>query len=302
MHFMSTPLRGFLEVARLGGVGQAARSLALTQPAVTKQIRALEAELQCSLLERAGRGVRLTAAGELLREHARRCSMIESDFEAALTDLNQGRYGSLRVGAGVTTAAQHLPPWLDEFRRGYPGVDVSIRTGTSRDVEAWVRAGEVELGFVTSEPQASGLQVKRLFEEEIVLVVERGHPDWGSSTSEELPLILFPKTSGFRNYLEGRLAARRFPFRVKMETDDVAVIKSLVAVGIGAAFLPASAVEKELRAKTLVRLEPPGLGKLRRRTALIAHGERTPSFAMQRFAEIVTRAKPRGQREAASAH
>jgi len=287
MDLLHPPLRSFLEIARLGAVGQAARALGLTQPAVTKQLRALEATLGCALVRRVGRGVRLTAEGQLLVEFGRQSAAALGDFAVALIELQEGRSGTLRLGAGVTTSVQHLPPWLREFRRRYPGVDVSVRTGTSREVEEWVAQAEVDLGFLTSEPRQPGLVARRLFTEEIVLVVEPGSVESRSVALESLPLILFPKTSGFRQYLEQRFLARGQAFHVKMETDNVEVIKSFVAVGIGAAFLPITTVQRELLEASLVRVLPRGLGKLERRTALVWRHGRRPSVTLQSFLEIV---------------
>jgi DNA-binding transcriptional LysR family regulator len=287
MDLLGAPLRSFLTIARLGSVSAAAQSLGLTQPAVTKQVRALEAELGAVLLERAGRGVRLSAAGALLADFGRRGAALFEDFRTALAELERGHSGRLSIGAGVTTSVQHLPPWLREFRRRYPGVDVSIRTGTSRDVEDWVASADVDLGFVTSEPRRSGLVARRLFEEEIVLVVAPGSARARAVALESLPLILFPKSSGFRQYLEQRFVARRQAFNVKMETDNVEAIKSFVTVGLGASFLPLATVAEDLRRGSLLRVEPRGLGSLRRRTAVLWRQERKPTFAMQSFLAIV---------------
>lgn len=289
MELISAPLRSFLAIARLGSVTEAARSLGLTQPAVTKQIRALEAALGTPLIERLGRGVRLTPAGALLADFGQRGSALFEDYLTALGDLTEAKSGRLVLGAGVTTSVQHLPPWLREFRQRHPGIDVSIRTGTSRDVEGWVMAAEVDLGFVTSDTRPLELVVRRLFEEEIVLVVEPGSTSKRSVPLEGLGLILFPKTTGFRQYLEQRFALRRQAFTVKMETDNVEAIKRFVAVGLGASFLPITTVADELRLGSLWRVEPRGLGKLRRRTAVVWRQDRRPSVAMRSFLEIVGR-------------
>jgi DNA-binding transcriptional LysR family regulator len=283
---LSAPLRSFLAVAELGSVSRAAQRLGLTQPAVTKQLRALEASLQRSLVERAGRGVRLTVAGSLLAQYGRRGVAVLSDLGTALTDLEQGQSGTLVIGAGVTTSVQLLPPWLRELRRRHPGIDVSVRTGTSRDVEAWVMAAEVDVGFVTSELRQAELVVRNVLEEEIVLVLEPQARVARPVPLDELPLILFPRTTGFRNYLEQRFVARRLRPNVKMETDSVEAIKSFVAVGLGASFLPLSTVSEELERRQLVRATARGLGTLRRRTALVRRHDRTPSFAVRAFLDI----------------
>ncbi|MEY4548361.1 MAG: hypothetical protein RL685_4556 [Pseudomonadota bacterium] len=287
MDLLSAPVRSFLEVARLGNVSAAARQLGLTQSAVTKQLRALEAAFGARLVERAGRGVRLTQSGELLQDFGRRGAALSDDFQSALLELEQGESGQLSIGAGVTTCVQHLPPWLREFRRAHPGIDVRIRTGNSRDVEAWVANAEVDLGFLTSEPERTELVVRRLFEEQIVLVVAPGSTTSRQVALESLPLILFPKNTGFREYLEQRFAARRQAFTVKMETDNVEAIKSFVAVGLGASFLPIATVQEDLRRGSLLAVEPRGLGALRRRTTLVWRQDRSATFAMKSFLRIV---------------
>lgn len=284
---LSAPLRSFLQVAELGSVSAAAKALGLTQPAVTKQIRALEAALACGLLERAGRGIRLTSAGELLAEYGRRSVGVLSEFQQVLGELQQGKSGKLLIGAGVTTSVLLLPNWLRELGRRFPGIDVSVRTGTSHDVEAWVAAAEVDLGFITSEPRRGELLARPVFEEEIVLVVEPSTARRERMRLGELPLILFPRSTGFRDYLEQRWLERGLSPQVKMETDSVEAIKSFVAVGLGASFLPLSTVEDELRRGVLARVTAQGMGPLRRRTTLIRRPDRHPSFAVRGFLEIV---------------
>jgi len=291
IEFLSGPMQSFLQVAKTGSVTRAASLLGLTQPAVSKQIRALESAAGCALLERAGRGVTLTAAGASLAEVGRHAAALFADHVRALEDLQQGQTGKLVIGAGVTTCVQLLPAWLRDFRRKYPGIEVSVSTGTSRAVEDWVASAEVDLGFVTSEPRRQDLLLRRLFEEEIVLVVEPAAARRGSVALEQLPLILFPKTTGFRQYLDQRLGGGRRTFCVKMETDSVEAIKSFVAVGLGASFLPISTVESELKQGTLARVEPRGVGKLRRRTAVLWRRSVKPSFAMRSFLDIVSRSR-----------
>ena len=295
MDLLAAPVRSFLEIVRLGGVSPAARAVGLSQPAVTKQIRALEAALGCSLLERAGRGVRLTPAGELLADFARRGARVFDEFAQALGELTRGESGKLILGAGVTTCVQHLPPWLREFRRRHPGIEISVSTGASRTVEQWVVDADVDLGFVTSEPRREELVVRRLFTEEIVLVVEPSAAQREPVALESLGLILFPRNTGFRQYLDQRLASKNQSVSVKMETDSVEAIKSFVTSGIGASFLPIGIVREELRQGTLARVQARGLGTLQRSTSLIWRRDRRASFGMQSFLEIVGSA--RGQRQ-----
>jgi DNA-binding transcriptional LysR family regulator len=175
----------------------------------------------------------------------------------------------------------------------------------SRAVESWVVNAEVDVGFVTSEPRRPELSVRRLFAEEIVLVVEPKAAGRQPLALEELGLILFPKSTGFRQYIDQRLGLRQLSVSVKMETDSVEAIKSFVTVGIGASFLPISTVREELRQATLARVQARGLGKLERRTSLIWRRDRAPGVAMQSFLGIVSpvgmaRSPSRGRGEVAS--
>lgn len=292
MDILAPPVRSFLEIVRLGSVSRAALAVGLSQPAVTKQIRALEAALGDSLIERQGRGVRLTPSGELFASFAQRGARVFEEFSEALAELTRGEIGKLALGAGVTTCVQHLPPWLREFRRQHPGIEINVSTGTSRAVEEWVVSARVDLGFVTSEPRLAELGVQRLFAEEIVLVVEPSAGRRGPVALESLGLILFPKNTGFRQYLDQRLGSLRRAVSVKMETDSIEAIKSFVTSGIGASFLPLGMVRDELRRGTLARVNAHGLGKLERLTSLIWRRDRRQSFAMRSFSSIVAALPP----------
>jgi DNA-binding transcriptional LysR family regulator len=130
------------------------------------------------------------------------------------------------------------------------------------------------------------LHERVLFREEIVLVVARafGKPP---RELEQLPLILFPESTGFRAYLDQKLGAARLARQVKMETDSVEAIKSFVASGLGASFLPRSAVAKELAARTLRRIALPGLPALQRSTRVVRRRGRALNATTTRFLEIL---------------
>ena len=297
-------LRSFLEVAELGNVTRAAESLYLTQPAVTQQILSLERELGVALFDRTGRGVRLTEAGQVLLEHARRSLAILDESRERIADLQAGVAGRLVIGAGVTTSIFHLPAWLRSFRERHPGVDVAVRTGRSREVAAMALDREIDLGFVTSPVEHKDLRVIGLFEERIVLVdapktrsaAPRGRPAGTGTrpytTLEQLsaaPLILFPRGTGFREYLDRALADAGVAAQVKMETDSVEAIKSFVAVGLGVSFLPEAAVENDVESGTLAIAEIPWLVPLVRQTSVIHRTDRYLSTAARSFLSLLPR-------------
>jgi DNA-binding transcriptional LysR family regulator len=277
----------FLKVAELGSVSRAAQALHLSQPAVSKQLRALEQALGARLLERSGRGVKLTPEGALVADYGRQSAALLDDCERALRELGTEQAGSLVLGAGATTCIFQLPRWLRQLRAERPSVDVTVRTGTSSVIEALVLEREVDLGLLTSPVGSRALQERVLFREEIVLVVARDFDQ--PRELEALPLILFPRSTGFRAYLDQKVGAARLARRVKMETDSVEAIKSFVASGLGASFLPRSAVANELAARALRRIVLPGLPKLQRSTRVVRRRDRALNATAARFLQILER-------------
>jgi DNA-binding transcriptional LysR family regulator len=208
-----------------------------------------------------------------------------------ISDLQAGHAGRLLLGAGVTTSIFHLPGWLRAFREAYPGIEVVVRTGGSREVADMALEREIDLGLITSPMQHPDLNSTDLFEEEIVLVTPPDHPFAGKEIAAEefasVPLILFPRGTGFREYLDKSLEAAGVPMTVKMETDSVEAIKSFVAVGLGASFLPAAAAESELKARTLSGASVSGLPALKRTTSVVHRKDRHLSTAARGFLSIL---------------
>ncbi|HKP62917.1 MAG TPA: LysR family transcriptional regulator substrate-binding protein [Polyangiales bacterium] len=200
----------------------------------------------------------------------------------------------MTIGAGVTTSMFQLPRWLRSYRRQWPAVDIHVHTGTSQAVADLVRSREVDCGLVTSETKDAELIAERLFSEEIWLVAAAAGRHPARVRIERVPLIMFPSHTGFRRYLERSLAAAGLEPHVKMEIDSVEATKSLVSVGLGAAFLPAAAVRREVKARQLRRLGVIGLPTLRRNTTLLRRRDRTPSKALQNFLKIIAKTTARG--------
>ncbi len=270
---------------------RAADSLCLTQPAVTQQLRALEGELGARLFDRHPRGMRLTQAGTLLRIYAQRCLAALEDGRLAIAELEAGQSGQVTIGAGVTTSIFVLPDWLRAFRAQYPEIEVIIRTGRSREILALLREGEVDLGLITTPIEHPHLTLQRLFDEDIILVAPADHPFAESTILAErlveLPLILFPHDSGFRTYLDQALAQTGMPLTIKMETDSVEAIKRFVEAGLGASFLPRSAVQEELSRGTLARVTLRDIAPLQRTTYLAYLTNRYQTCGMRQFIALL---------------
>jgi DNA-binding transcriptional LysR family regulator len=174
-------LRYFAAAARSGNFSRAAEEVCVSQPSLSLQIANLEREVGAPLFTRHGRSVRLTDAGQALREHAER--ILESEAEArravrAVVGLERGRLSLWTL----PTLGQHLlPPALAAFRRAHPGIEISVREAVpARAVAEAVAAGRADLGFLhlpspRSGPPLPGLAQRILLTEELALVVPVDH-------------------------------------------------------------------------------------------------------------------------------
>src|SRR5688500_13859511 len=169
-------LRTLVEVAKRGSFSAAAEALAFTQPSISRQIAALEAEVGAQLLERDARRVRLTQAGELLVEHAEAVLLRLDAAQAQLDALAGLEGGRLRLSAFASANTWLVPDALARFSDRHPKVELSVTQGTPRNNFARLRAGEVDLVLVTSwdldDPGAAdGIETMKLLEDELYLAL-----------------------------------------------------------------------------------------------------------------------------------
>jgi DNA-binding transcriptional LysR family regulator len=284
-------VRNFLRVTEAGSITAAAKAVMLTQPALTRQIRALEKHLGVVLFERSRKGMHLTEAGGALTEYARRLESLTSDCARHMRDLHDGQTGQLVLGAGVTTSIFHLPTWLRKFQARWPRIDVVVRTGSSNEIAGMIMERTVDLGFVTSEIERPELCTLPLLDDEIVLVSSNraGTKVISRNDFRTAPLILFPRGTGFREFIDRELAKANLAAYVKMESDSVEAIKAFVAMGLGMAFLPAIAVGTSHGSDDLRRRKLEGLPKLNRSTKMIYRADRPLSTAARTFVTLCKR-------------
>lgn len=286
-------LETFLCVARRRSFTRAAEELHLTQPAVTRQIAALEAELKTPLFDRLGKSVPLTAAGEMLLRYAGQILRLAADAQEAVAEVGLGASGRLAVGASTTLATYVLPGVLTRFRAAHPGVDVTIRTGVSAHITGLVLSGGVDLGLVTNEGLTDTvLSLEPLGEYETVLVTPPGHPLTQHDTVTALalvgqPLLLMEPGTNLRHYVDQLFASTGVVLTPTMELDSVETIKRMVEVGLGISLLPRVAVETEVAAGTLVARSLVEAEKFQRSMALAWRPDKFRTAAMEAFIALL---------------
>ena len=243
----------FAAVAQQGSVSRGAEQLYISQPAASKQIKELEASLETLLFERLPTGVRLTQAGELLADYARRMFALESEAELALKELRGLARGRLVIGASLTIGVYLLPEVLGTFHRRHPHIELQLEIANTDVVQRQLSEGGLDLGLTEGLAQKNGLTAEVIGRDEIVAIAPPQHPlalQKGGVTLArfcEEPLVMRELGSGTRAVVEQALALRfAAPVRSVMSLGSTEAIKRAVAAGIGVAFVSRLAIGQEL--------------------------------------------------------
>ena len=241
-------LRYFVAVAEALSFARAARALSISQPPLSRQIRALEEELGTALFARTKRWVQLTPAGTALLPEARRLLREADGLKAGAQRLAAGEVGTLALGFISVAAYNLLPDLAPEFRHRHPGVKLVLQEATSDVLLAALRQGELDVGFVLPPVDAPGLEYVPLAHDTLIAALPAGSaharakgPIALASLSAE-PFILFPRKVGSSLYDAIVGACRRAGLqpRIEQEAIQMQTIVSLVAARMGVALVPAS--------------------------------------------------------------
>jgi DNA-binding transcriptional LysR family regulator len=238
----SRRLRVFVEVVRQGGFSRAAQQLHATQPTVSKAVQQLEDELGLRLLDRMGRRVSLTTAGELVYRRAVPLLAQSDDLIAELAELRGLKTGVLRIGLPRLGASALFARTFALFRRRYPGIEVKVAVHSGQKMRELLRAGELDIGVLGNPiEQEFGQQAVRT--EPFMVLLPRDHPAAArrSVTLGRLAGMpaIFPDEDSVlhRNLISAYHQARVAP-KIASRCHDADLMFELVASGIGIAFLP----------------------------------------------------------------
>ena len=264
-------VEGFLEVARRANLSRAAETLYITQPALTARLRSLEAEVGSPLFRRGRRGMVLTDAGRVFLPYAERALRALQEGASAIERLPLT--DELVLGAAPAISTYVLPRLLVRFESEHPAVRLSVRTGHSEEILDMVVRGDVQVGLAR-ELHHPSLETLALYEDELVLVVEPGHPLARSrrvtlDRVRDARLILFDRTSSYYDLTNALFRPAGTLPRGVLELDHIDAAKQMVLAGLGVALLPTTAVAGELRIGALRRIELVGTPRIERRIAAL---------------------------------
>jgi DNA-binding transcriptional LysR family regulator len=255
-------LRTLREVARLGGFSAAARALALTQPAVSNQIRHLEQQLGTRLLERIGKTAKPTPQGErLLAAAARAFAEIDSAIDE-IARMDADVSGTLTVAAGATATTHLLPPVMAELRLRHPAIDLRVLTGNTVDMIPGLAAGAIDLGLLTAPIRARHLRTRSFFRDRLVCIAPPGElPTARSVRPRDLsgrPLLLYDRGGSIRSAIDRWLDPVRRQVRIA-DIGSAEAQAAFVRAGLGWSIISEVAARDDAEAGRveLRRLEPP---------------------------------------------
>jgi DNA-binding transcriptional LysR family regulator len=285
-------LATFATVARLGGMGRAARALNTVQSNVTQRVRRLEETLGVALFERSRQGARLTAAGERLMPYAARVDALLDEARRVARDDGAPR-GTLAVGALETTAALRLSPLLASYAALHPHVDLVLRTGTTAEMIEQVLGRELEGAFVCGPVAHPELVATTAFEEELALLSAPGKRTLGQVLGEaDLRLVILRAGCSYRQRLEELLARRGIVGLRRLEFGTLEAILGAVAAGLGITLLPKSLIGPAWRGGRIAthRLPP---AEARVQTVFVRRRDMLCSSALGAFQKHIAQGKAR---------
>jgi len=284
-------LRLFTAVADERGFGRAATALRLSQPAISRAIAELERGVGLPLLDRSGKAVRLTDAGERLYARARELFGVERAAEQELSELRGLQGGVLRVAASTTIATYVLPKLLGQFRASHPAVRINVLSANTRSVAKMLLEWRVDIALVEGPVAHQRMDVRPWMEDELVLIASPAHRfarDHRASLAELAaePFIVREPGSGTREVMRRALEAHGVKLGRTMRLGGTEAIKQGVAAGLGLAFVSKAAVGDQVALGTIAVVPVPGLSIGRTFAELRLRG-RAASPPAQAFAQLL---------------
>jgi DNA-binding transcriptional LysR family regulator len=280
-------LQAFLAVAETGSFSRAAEHIFLTQPAISKRIAALEAELGARLFDRIGRRVYLTPAGEALQARSRAVLNGLEDARREIANLSGSVTGRLRIGTSHHIGLHRLPPALKAFHLSYPDVELDLRFMDSEAAYRAVEQGDLELAIATLPTRpAPALHCERIWDDPLEIVVGLSHPLAQAKkvrvqTLTEHSAVLPGVGTYTRELVLSALAPVRDRIQIAMATNYLEVLRMLAVVGFGWSALPHTLIDAELKVVQIEKV------RIRRELGIITHASRTLSNAAQEMIRIV---------------
>jgi DNA-binding transcriptional LysR family regulator len=243
-------LRLFVDLVREQNFTKVAERNCITQPAVSLSIQKLEEELGTRLLERTTRKVLVTEEGRILYDYARDILGKAQEVRSVLQERQDKVVGSIRLATVHSVGLYELPASLKEFIRRYPEVHIHIEYQLSEQVYRSVVDGDADLGLVAYPETKSSVTVVPFFEDELVVICSREHPLARQETVRLRDLaghafVAFEAEIPTRKAIDALLQKNDIPVKIRMQCDNIEILKKMVEVGLGISLVPLLSVRQE---------------------------------------------------------
>ena len=289
-------LEVLVAVARERSFSRAAEVLGRTQPAVSQAIRRLELEIGEKLFDRSSKDGTLTAAGEVLIDHAHHILNLRNSAERSLRDLRELQEGKVTISANEHTVF-YLLPLIAEFRKEHPKIKVEVRRGVASRIPREVTSRDVELGVVSFTPDEPSIKAVTVMTDSLVVIVAPDHPLAKKETisindlGDEI-LIAHNAQSPYRAKVIEAFERYRTRMNIAIELPSLEAIKKIVQGGAGVALVPRLTAEDEIRNGTLAAVRIKEL-KLERKLNIIYRRNSALSHAANAFVETARKMRPK---------
>jgi DNA-binding transcriptional LysR family regulator len=289
-------LRYFYEVARAGNMRKAALRIGISQPALSKQVQALEDTIGLQLFYRTPKGLQPTADGEVAYGHCEQIFAHIRDLELSLDARRRGSAGRLTVGAIHSVASNILPEFLRRYRDGFPRVRIKIMTTRSKGVLRALDEHRVDIGIIAEQPAEDRFEWRPFRLTPLVVVASpkselaqrAANGPLKHSDLHRSDMVAFDPAAPTRRVTDKYLQRHEVEPRVMAECPDIGTIRELVAEDIGFAILPDHSIEADIAAKRLV-VVPVGDWRLERTLYLVHPAGAALSPTVKHFAELFPR-------------
>ena len=280
----------FVHVAELGSFSKAAVVLDIAQPALSRQVRALETELREVLLIRNGRGVKLTDAGQRLLEHGHGILQLVAAAHCDLSARRDEPVGEIVVGLPPSLARRLTLPLIETFRAELPKARVAIIEGFSAHIAEWLSSGRVDLGLVYNPEPLPTIEITPVLIERLCLIGARFAQPQASVALRDLPgypLVMPQRDHVFRKLMESQAALAGVKLNVAWEVSSVPAILDMVRSGHGYGALTQTAIRGDANTEPLC-LVPIGEPEINSTLCLAQSSQKRRSALLKRTAALLT--------------
>jgi len=299
--FTLQQLRILKAVAREKNFTKAASVLYLSQPSLSKQLKTLEKNLDTLLINRERNKISLTESGKVLLQYSERILALCEESCRTLIDLKNGDRGNLTVGASQTTGTYLMPRILALFAQNYPQIDLKVQVNSTRLIAKKIINRDIDIAVVggeISDDLKKNLKIKPFVYDELTLIIPKSHPFAKKRVIKKedlycLDFITLNSNSTIKKFIDNILIQNQIEIqqlKTILQLNSIEAIKTAVSLGLGAAFVSSSAIEKEIKLKTIGIIQIENI-RIKRNLSIISNPKCYKSKTFELFLTELNRLK-----------